>query len=381
MFAFLEDILHRHQALELEIAVDHEHALEAMLVHHIHRFLAARAFAHGDQLLARRHDRLHRLIEVLLEAQVAVGHDPDHPARLHHREARDFALALQLDHLAHRHLGRDGHRVAQHARLEALHFRDFGGLRLRREVLVDDAEAAFLRHRDREGRLGHRVHGRGHEREVQLELPGEPRFERNVTRQDARVGGNEKNVVEGQRLPNHPHVFNARKLALYAILSSLRMDTRFSAMHKTIILMLSFFFAAAVSAQTYKWVDQDGKVRYGDVPPPGVKATPLRPPPPGVPTASAPAAKKDGAQALTPEQEFRKRQEEAGKEREKQAKADQEAQQKRENCARSQDAVRTLETGQRIARTDAQGERYYLEDAQVAQELAKARQSAQQWCN
>jgi hypothetical protein len=159
------------------------------------------------------------------------------------------------------------------------------------------------------------------------------------------------------------------------------MDTRFSAMHKTIILMVSFFFAAAVSAQTYKWVDQDGKVRYGDVPPPGVKATPLRPPPPGVPTASAPAAKKEGATALTPEQEFRKRQEEAGKEREKQAKADQEAQQKRENCARSQDAVRTLETGQRIARTDAQGERYYLEDSQVAQELARARQSAQQWCN
>jgi hypothetical protein len=152
-------------------------------------------------------------------------------------------------------------------------------------------------------------------------------------------------------------------------------------MHKTIILLLSFFFAAAASAQTYKWVDQDGKVRYGDVPPPGVKATPLRPPPPGVPTASAPAAKKDGARALTPEQEFRKRQEETGKEREKQAKADQEAQQKRENCARSQDAVRTLETGQRIARTDSQGERYYLDDSQVGQELARARQSVQQWCN
>ena len=43
-------------------------------------------------------------------------------------------------------------------------------------------------------------------------------------------------------------------------------------------------------AQQYKWVDADGKVRYGDVPPPGVKATPLRPPPPGVSSGSAPAA-------------------------------------------------------------------------------------------
>jgi hypothetical protein len=159
------------------------------------------------------------------------------------------------------------------------------------------------------------------------------------------------------------------------------MDMRFSAMNKTIILLASFLFAAAASAQTYKWVDRDGKVRYGDVPPPGVKAAPLRPLPSGVPTASAPAAKKDGAKALTPEQEFRKRQDEAGKEREKQAKADQEAQQKRENCARSQDAMRTLETGQRIARTDSKGERYFLDDSQVAQELAKARQSVQQWCN
>jgi hypothetical protein len=40
-----------------------------------------------------------------------------------------------------------------------------------------------------------------------------------------------------------------------------------------------------------------------------------------------------------------------------------------------------MESGQRIARTDARGERYFLEDAQVAQEAAKARQAVQQWCN
>jgi hypothetical protein len=31
-------------------------------------------------------------------------------------------------------------------------------------------------------------------------------------------------------------------------------------------------------------------------------------------------------------------------------------------------------------RTDAKGERYYLDDAQIAQELSKARQDVQQWC-
>lgn len=153
-------------------------------------------------------------------------------------------------------------------------------------------------------------------------------------------------------------------------------------MNRTIILIAAALFAATAFAQTYKWVDQQGKVRYGDVPPPGVQATPLRPVPstPSAPAATAPAAAKDGAKALTPEQAFRKRQEDAEKEREKQAKSDQEAQMKRENCSRSQDALRTLESGQRISRTDSKGERYFLDESQVAQETAKARQSVQHWC-
>jgi len=159
------------------------------------------------------------------------------------------------------------------------------------------------------------------------------------------------------------------------------MDVRFSLMQKPIIVILSFLVAAAASAQQYKWVDKDGKVRYGDTPPPGVSANRLKPPPSG-PSAPAPSpeAKKE-AKPLSPEAAFRKRQEDAEKEREKQTKADQDAQGKRENCARAQDALRALETGQRVARTDTKGERYFLEDAQIAQETAKARQAVQQWCN
>ena len=56
------------------------------------------------------------------------------------------------------------------------------------------------------------------------------------------------------------------------------------------------------------------------------------------------------------------------------------AQQRRENCARAQDSVRVLETG-RVSRTDASGERYFLDDNQLAQESAKARQDVRDWCN
>ena len=64
---------------------------------------------------------------------------------------------------------------------------DFAGLRLDGHVLVNDADAAFLRDGDGEARLGDRVHGGGEHRDVQAdaarELGGEVRF----ARQDVRV--------------------------------------------------------------------------------------------------------------------------------------------------------------------------------------------------
>jgi hypothetical protein len=152
-------------------------------------------------------------------------------------------------------------------------------------------------------------------------------------------------------------------------------------MHKLIVLAASFLFAASAAAQQYKWVDKDGKVRYGDVPPPGANATRLKPPSSGPSPEPAAAAKKEGEKALTPEQAFRKRQEDAAKASETQAKNEQEAAAKRENCARAQDAVRTLESGERVQRMDSKGERYYLDDQQIAQELTRARQNARQWCS
>lgn len=140
-------------------------------------------------------------------------------------------------------------------------------------------------------------------------------------------------------------------------------------------------FAASAFAQQYKWRDADGKVRYGDVPPPGVKAERLKGPSTGYAPAPA-AAKKDAAgKTLTPEQAFQKRQEDAAKDRDTQAKAEQAAQQKREHCERAQAALRTLESGQRVSRTNAQGERYFLDEAAVAQETEKARQAVQQSCS
>lgn len=157
-------------------------------------------------------------------------------------------------------------------------------------------------------------------------------------------------------------------------------------MKRSSLLIALLLAAAAASAQQYKWVDRNGRVQYGDTPPPGANATALRSPSAAPAVAPrAPDAKAEPRKGpLTPaeqEAEFRKRQQDAEKERQKQAQAAQESEAKKANCALAQNQVRTLESGQRIARTDAKGERYFLEDAQVAQELVKARQAVQQWCN
>jgi hypothetical protein len=149
-------------------------------------------------------------------------------------------------------------------------------------------------------------------------------------------------------------------------------------MRKLLLFAATLAFAAMALAQQYRWVDKDGRVQYGDVPPPGVSASRLKGP------AAAPAAEPKTKGTLTPaEQEaaFRKRQQEAEKDRDKQAQTEQQAQAKRDNCARAQENLRMLESGQRITRTDAKGERYYLEDTQVAQEAAKARQVVQASCS
>jgi hypothetical protein len=154
-------------------------------------------------------------------------------------------------------------------------------------------------------------------------------------------------------------------------------------MRRITLLIFSLLFAAGAMAQQYKWVDKDGRVQYGDTPPPGVKGTPMRPPsgPASPPAESqAQAAKKGPMTAAEKEADFRKRQLEAEKDRQKQAQTDQAAEDKRENCSRAQETQRSLQTG-RVARTDAKGERYFLDEGQLASESANARQRVQQWCN
>jgi hypothetical protein len=160
---------------------------------------------------------------------------------------------------------------------------------------------------------------------------------------------------------------------------------------RKILLFASFCIAAgAAQAQIKCWNDANGKRVCGDAPPAGAKVTTLNAPSGGsAPAAPAPApGAKDDAKAaskgpLTPaerEQDYRKRQAESAKAAEKAAQAQRDADAKRDTCQRARAALAQYESGQRIAMTDAKGERYFMDDNQLAAEAAKARQVAQEAC-
>ena len=153
-------------------------------------------------------------------------------------------------------------------------------------------------------------------------------------------------------------------------------------------MLLAVAFAGTASAQLYKWVDNNGRVQYGDTPPGDAsKVTRLRPPPAG--SAPAPAAQsetvakdkdKDKDKALTPEQAFKKRQQERQDAEQKAEKERAEADQKRGNCDNAQAGLRQLQSGQRVATVNSAGERVFIDDNERTRQLQRAQKSVDDWC-
>jgi len=149
------------------------------------------------------------------------------------------------------------------------------------------------------------------------------------------------------------------------------------------LLIVALGFAAGASAQQFRWVDKDGRTQYGDVPPPGVKATRIKGPAGGsapAPASPSSAAKKDGAKALSPEAAFQKRQKEAKEQDDKAAKERADADVRRANCDAAQAALRQIQSGQRIATMNAAGERVFVDDAGRAREEERAQRAVAENC-
>ena len=96
----------------------------------------------------------------------------------------------------------DGDRIDHDARFELLDLAHLVGLLLGREILVDDADAAGLRHGDRHGCFGHRIHRRRHQWNAELDRAREPGTRVGLVGQDGRGGRLQEDVIEGERFLN-----------------------------------------------------------------------------------------------------------------------------------------------------------------------------------
>jgi len=156
-------------------------------------------------------------------------------------------------------------------------------------------------------------------------------------------------------------------------------------MKKLLMIALAAAFSSAATAQLYKWTDKNGHVQYGDTPPGDAqKVTRLKAPPPGsAPAPLAPDAKKDTAakdKALTPEEAFKKRQQERADADQKAAKDRADAETKRANCDQAQANLRQFQSGQRMATVNSAGERVFMDDDQRTREMDRAQRAVSEWC-
>lgn len=137
-------------------------------------------------------------------------------------------------------------------------------------------------------------------------------------------------------------------------------------------------------AQVNKCVDGSGKTVYSQSPcPPSSKASAIRQAVPATPAGStATSAAKNAApkSAAELELDFKKRRVEEAESAKKAQEKLSDALGKEENCRAARGMLASLEGGARQSRTNESGERFFLDESQMAQEKERARKGVDSWC-
>ena len=146
-------------------------------------------------------------------------------------------------------------------------------------------------------------------------------------------------------------------------------------MNRLILLVLALAAAPLASAQLYKYVDKDGKTVYSDQPPVAGDSKRLRVE--SSPAAAAPAPAKS---AFDKDKDLEKGRKEARDQAKKGADSAKAAQAAEERCANARSNYAVYSDGTRMMKRLPSGERVFLEDAEIAQEKAKAKADMDDAC-
>ena len=96
--------------------------------------------------------------------------------------------------------------IVDHAVLGALHLADLRGLLGDGHVLVDHADSSFPRQGDGQRRFGYRVHGGGHNGDVERDISRETGLNIDLSRQHFRIGGYKQHIVERKSFGLNPFI-------------------------------------------------------------------------------------------------------------------------------------------------------------------------------
>lgn len=134
-----------------------------------------------------------------------------------------------------------------------------------------------------------------------------------------------------------------------------------------------------VGAQLYKWRDPSGRMQYSDTPPPpGAKDVTQLAKPPAAPASSS--AAKPAPSLADQDAAFRKR---LAEQKEAEAKATKDAQQEEiraRNCEQARGQLQAIDSGSRLVRFNAQGERIALDESERNSARDDALRQIETWC-
>ncbi len=145
-------------------------------------------------------------------------------------------------------------------------------------------------------------------------------------------------------------------------------------MKRFALLATAGFFAISAHAQIYQWKDASGKTVISDKPPVGAIQQQK--------THDASSRSTSPAQKSLAEREmeFRQRQKESQDVAEKARKEEAAVAEKQENCSNAHRQLLLLESGERVAQRNENGERYFMDEAQREREIAKTRSFIESNC-
>lgn len=154
---------------------------------------------------------------------------------------------------------------------------------------------------------------------------------------------------------------------------------------KRCLMALLMLFSINAFAEVSRWVDENNRVHYSDLPPPAAKAKKLHTTSGGkdmadaggISATSAPAESKTIAER---EAELKKTQLAKKEAADKATKEQARLAANKENCTNAQQSLKALQSGVRMMEIDANDERTYLDDEQRQQRIIKTQQDISRLC-